>query len=124
MGQGPFGGPMWISDTQPTEKLVPMTMTNLVHSRLLEDGWEIPSDHIILEEEIGEGCFGMVHKGIVKGPLPGCVTMKTDYCRKVAIKLLKRTLQCLCLCVYTHSTVEREILAGIKFIDFVQKQHD
>ena len=54
------------------------------------DGWEIPSSSIILEEQLGEGCFGEVHRGVVKGPLPTTYVMKSAICKTVAVKFLKR----------------------------------
>lgn len=54
------------------------------------DKWEIPASKIILEEMLGEGCFGEVHRGIVKGPLPNSHMMKSAICKTVAIKFLKR----------------------------------
>ena len=53
------------------------------------DGWEIPSNSIVLEEELGEGCFGKVHKGVVRGPILHSRTMKSSICRVVAVKFLK-----------------------------------
>jgi hypothetical protein len=54
------------------------------------DKWEIPGSKIILEEMLGEGCFGEVHRGIVKGPLPNTHMMKSAIYKTVAIKFLKR----------------------------------
>lgn len=54
------------------------------------DKWEIPAGHVIVEEWLGEGCFGEVRKGVVKGPIPNSQCMKTSICVTVAIKLLKR----------------------------------
>ena len=53
------------------------------------DKWEIPAGHVIVEEWLGEGCFGEVRKGVVKGPIPNSQYMKTSICVTVAIKLLK-----------------------------------
>ena len=58
--------------------------------RLPVDKWEIPASSIILEERLGEGCFGEVHRGVVKGPLPSTHMMKSAICKTVAIKFLKR----------------------------------
>ena len=44
---------------------------------------------MVVEEELGEGCFGEVHKGIVKGPIPNSRTMKHSICVTVALKFLK-----------------------------------
>lgn len=56
------------------------------------DGWEIPAANIILEEQLGEGCFGEVHRGVVKGPLPTTHMMKSTICKTVAVKFLKREI--------------------------------
>ena len=53
------------------------------------DEWEIPVSSVIVESKFGEGCFGEVHKGIVRGPLPSTRSMKTNICVAVAIKMLK-----------------------------------
>ena len=60
------------------------------HHNLPIDKWEIPASKIILEEMLGEGCFGEVHRGIVKGPLPSTHMMKSAICKTVAVKFLKR----------------------------------
>lgn len=55
------------------------------------DDWELPSANILLTEEepLGEGCFGMVHRGVVKGPIIHSRMMKNTICINVAIKFLK-----------------------------------
>ena len=58
-------------------------------SKLKTDEWEIPFGNVIVEEELGEGCFGMVYKGAVKGPIPNSKTMATSICKIVAVKFLK-----------------------------------
>lgn len=60
------------------------------HRYLAMDKWEIPAGSIILEEMLGEGCFGEVHRGVVKGPLPSTHMMKSAICKTVALKFLKR----------------------------------
>ncbi|CAI7996042.1 hypothetical protein GBAR_LOCUS1805, partial [Geodia barretti] len=42
------------------------------------DDWELPSPSILLTDEqpLGEGCFGTVHRGVVKGPILHSRTMK------------------------------------------------
>ena len=47
---------------------------------------------VIVEAKFGEGCFGEVHRGVVRGPLPGTRSMKTNICVAVAIKMLKRKI--------------------------------
>lgn len=53
------------------------------------DEWEIPVNKVIIETKFGEGCFGEVHKGFVRGPIPNSPTMKGSICIAVAIKTLK-----------------------------------
>ncbi len=61
------------------------------------DEWELPATSVVVEEEIAEGCFGLVHRGIVKGPLPSSRIMKNSICETVAIKFLKRKKFACCL---------------------------
>lgn len=53
------------------------------------DEWEIPVQSVIVDTKFGEGCFGEVHRGVVRGPLPSTRTMKSNICVTVAIKMLK-----------------------------------
>ena len=55
------------------------------------DDWELPSSNILLtdEEPLGEGCFGLVHRGVVKGPITYSRMMKNSICINVAVKFLK-----------------------------------
>ena len=53
------------------------------------DEWEIPVGAVIVESKFGEGCFGEVHRGIVRGPLPSTRAMKSNIIVSVAIKMLK-----------------------------------
>ena len=55
----------------------------------VSDDWEIPVQNVIVEDEIGEGCFGTVYKGIVKGPIYNCRALKTSFYVPVALKYLK-----------------------------------
>ena len=55
-----------------------------------EDEWEIPSDCLVRESQLGEGCFGEVHKGFVRGPIETSHTLKSAVYTTVAIKYLKR----------------------------------
>ena len=66
------------------------------------DDWELPSANILLTEEepLGEGCFGLVHRGVVKGPIVHSRTMKNTICMNVAIKFLKSKLVFLLSLVY------------------------
>ena len=55
------------------------------------DDWELPSPSILLmdEQPLGEGCFGTVHRGVVKGPIIHSRTMKNTICMNIAVKFLK-----------------------------------
>ena len=55
----------------------------------LEDEWEIPPVVIVTEKQLGEGCFGQVYKGFVRGPIPGSRMMKNSIHTTVAVKYLK-----------------------------------
>lgn len=68
--------------------------TLMSHKELLitADEWEIPPEQVIVEESIGEGAFGEVLKGTLKGPLSNPKVpraLKTSICIPVAIKMLK-----------------------------------
>lgn len=65
---------------------VPLTLT---HGTIDLDDWEIPVGSVIVDTKFGEGCFGEVHRGVVRGPLPSTRTMKSNICVTVAIKMLK-----------------------------------
>ncbi len=65
------------------------TPMDLFHEQEIVDEWEIPVESVIVESKFGEGCFGEVHRGIVRGPLPSTRAMKTNICISVAIKMLK-----------------------------------
>ena len=58
------------------------------------DDWEIPACNVIVEQQqLGEGCFGQVFKGVVKGPIVNPKvqpSLKNAICVNVAIKMLKR----------------------------------
>ena len=59
---------------------------------LRTDEWELLPEQVIIEDTLGEGAFGEVYKGVVKGPLSNPKIrhlMKTNICIIVAIKLLK-----------------------------------
>ena len=61
------------------------------------DEWEIPACDVIINDRLGEGCFGEVYKGMIKGPINNPkvpVSLKNVICPTVAIKLLKRESTC------------------------------
>jgi serine/threonine protein kinase len=53
------------------------------------NGWEIPLQYIVREQQLGEGSFGKVAKGFIRGPVPGTYTMKNRLHASVAMKFLK-----------------------------------
>ena len=53
------------------------------------NAWEIPLEFIVREYQLGEGTFGKVAKGFIRGPIPGTYTMKNRLHATVAIKFLK-----------------------------------
>lgn len=75
--------PMFLSGPKrPQQRLV----------ELRTDEWELLPEQVFIEETLGEGAFGEVYKGVVKGPLSNPKVrhlVKTNICITVAIKLLK-----------------------------------
>ena len=55
----------------------------------IRDEWEIPIRRIVREEFLGEGTFGQVAKGFIRGPIPGNITMNNRLHATVALKCLK-----------------------------------
>ena len=53
------------------------------------NGWEIPIEYIVRGEQLGEGSFGIVAHGYIRGPVPGTYTMKNRVHASVAMKFLK-----------------------------------
>ena len=56
------------------------------------DEWEVPPSCVTIDDKLGEGAFGEVYKGYLKGPLDNN-KLKPEYRNSVfiavAIKLLK-----------------------------------
>lgn len=50
---------------------------------IVDDEWQLSSDEIVLDVILGEGAFGVVHKGYMK--------IKNSQDTEVAIKMLKGT---------------------------------
>ena len=56
------------------------------------DEWEISTDDVIVEQLLGEGAFGEVYKGVIRGPLENpkiSAVLRQAIGVPVAIKLLK-----------------------------------
>ena len=74
--------------TGGTKKL----LTSQKEMLITADEWEIPPDQVLVEGSVGEGAFGEVLKGTVKGPLCNPKVpraLKSSICIPVAIKMLK-----------------------------------
>ncbi len=59
----------------------------------LLDEWELAATEVIVDRPLGEGAFGEVFKGVIKGPLRNpkiSPVLKQSIGIPVAIKLLKR----------------------------------
>lgn len=58
----------------------------------MADDWEVMPSDIVVDQTLGEGAFGEVYKGFIKGPIV-CSRVKPSYRNAVhvtvAIKLLK-----------------------------------
>ena len=70
------------------------------------DEWEIPPSQVIVESTLGEGAFGEVYKGTLRGPLsnPKIPTaVKSAICIPVAIKMLKCQFYTHCVSQYVVS---------------------
>ena len=58
------------------------------------DDWEVPASSIIIDKKLGEGAFGEVYRGVVRGDSDSArlITHLQDKDKPfVAVKLLKRT---------------------------------
>lgn len=69
-------------------------LTRIHHDKSMsQDEWEISTDDIIVEELLGEGAFGEVYKGVIRGQLKNpkvSTVLRQAIGVPVAIKLLKR----------------------------------
>ena len=82
--EGGWSDPYNYQYTAPAIKMRSSTATGPVGN-----GWEIPLEYIVREQQLGEGSFGKVAKGFIRGPIPGTYTMKSRLHASVAMKFLK-----------------------------------
>ena len=67
-------------------------LTNFMGKGPILDEWEISTDDVIVEQQLGEGAFGEVYKGVIRGPLENpkiSAILRQAIGVPVAIKLLK-----------------------------------
>ena len=70
---------------------------------LIQDEWEVAATEVIVERQLGEGAFGEVYKGVIKGPLRNpkiSPFLKQSIGIPVALKLLKSKVVITTLCHY------------------------
>ena len=75
--------------------------TKLLHTPMLDE-WEVPAGQVIIENRLGEGCFGEVYQGMIKGHITNPkiqTSLKNTICPVVAIKLLKSIQKLIILCL-------------------------
>ena len=90
--QVPNDDPMWTKGDR-TERL----KLHLFDDTPMLDKWEIPACDVIISNRLGEGYFGAVHRGVIKGPINNPkipASLKNMLCPTVAIKFLKRESNC------------------------------
>ncbi len=82
--------PMFAINRETRKRADPSTPT--IEPLLMSDEWEVSPSEIIVQDSLGEGAFGEVYKGILKGPIT-CSKVQPSLRRavfiEVAIKLLK-----------------------------------
>ena len=69
------------------------------------DSWEIPENCIIMLALLGEGQFGEVYKGMIRGR-----DMNNPFCKGsgfVAVKILRCELWCVCVRACVMSRMSR-----------------
>ena len=78
-----------ISEWPNRPKLPPTTAGSAVIDGPVGNGWEIPKEYLVREYQLGEGSFGKVAKGFIRGPVPGTYSMNDRIHASVAMKFLK-----------------------------------
>ena len=97
----------------PMFNIGPKKSVRVNNAVITTDEWEIPPSHVIIEDCLGEGAFGEVYHGIIRGPIVNPKvhpSMKSAICTAVAIKLLKcklsgKTIMFQYISVYVQYTI-------------------
>ena len=80
------------------------------------DEWEIPACNMIVEQQLGEGCFGQVFKGPISNPKVQ-PSLKNAICVNVTIKMLKRkgsVILALCWHICMHGLLNAHTLSVVE----------
>ena len=83
-----------IAVIDPRRPSYPLAPLHIDKAPLLDE-WEVSANEVIVEQQLGEGAFGEVFKGAMKGPIRNpkiSSGLKHTIGLPVAIKLLKRKL--------------------------------
>ena len=90
-------------------KLSSLKSRKITDSELSKDAFEVPAKCIILDQPLGEGCFGKVYRGVVRGDYSNrylAAYLRQKSHRFVAVKILKGKSKCwnsiLCLHIYVY----------------------
>ena len=78
---------------QQTNTTIGSPISDRVVDSLQLDEWEVPASYIIIDKKLGEGAFGEVYRGIVRGDSDNSrFSAHLQHKDKpfVAVKLLKR----------------------------------